>query len=419
MTDPYRSEIGHEPFRPDGAAEESPVRHLFEQILTGECGPDDLELIGRVREVVERKMRRAEMSVDQATVNARVAHIQTALDMVNSARGWRLTMENYKTIRLIAAQSPASIADPKDAPLAHAISTIIVAEVEAAAQRLVVEAAETRYGVADMAALVDAVEIVRLEDRANKREVTGLLGNREAIRDRFNILRREFLETAEADEVILVIELDIVKFKSLNDRFGNGEVDRHILRPLGERLRSGIRRESGQIAKLRVDDIVANIGGDEFQFIIRTRKSAADAMIRMIQSTIESEPFRVPMDGGEQLVELKTRAGAEMLERETLAAIDTTDASAWFDGELRRHPLEAVENVKTTTDTGFGYWLPGTELSQSVAMAVEIDSFTRALSARLAEIATSLGQAEADELERGLVKLYRNTLIKKYASTAV
>ncbi|EKD76450.1 MAG: hypothetical protein ACD_43C00107G0004 [uncultured bacterium] len=394
---------------------QSAVTKLFERLRTGEYTPSDAELYKRVRAVADRKLERLRRGTDEDLLVARGLHVEKALQHVKKYRHWDFTIEQYNQLKYIASQDAQ--ADP--AGTETVIAKSVVAEVESLADGFQESAAEGRYGLIELHAIEDAYELVTLEDKAYRHEVTGLLKNREAIRDRFNMVRREFLESAEADEVILVGELDIAKFKPLNDRFGNGVIDQFVLHDLGERLRSNVRRSEGGSQKFRVDDIICHVGGDEFQFILRVKKDAVEDVIRMIQATFEDEEYTIFENKGGRIshetTKIKTRIGVELLGREQLEAMDTSDAAAWFNAVLRKNPLAAAAYVKFNTGTGNAIWTPDMQIPPEAAEAMEVDAFLRSLSTFVADISAALSQAEAEKMATELAAVYAKRVKKKYA----
>ncbi len=87
-----------------------------------------------------------------------------------------------------------------------------------------------------------------------------------------------------SDERFALLFLDGDEIKSINDRHGHAAGDIAI-RTIGERL----------TAVLRVGDVAARIGGDEFAILIRhvERDEDVDAVIRRITQTMAT-PFRLP-----------------------------------------------------------------------------------------------------------------------------
>jgi diguanylate cyclase (GGDEF)-like protein len=113
-------------------------------------------------------------------------------------------------------------------------------------------------------------------------EVTGL-PNRRAWNERLQ-------ERVNSRHPLAVLILDIDKFKTINDTYGH---------PAGDM----VLRQVAQIIKLRADDFVARIGGDEFGIILDTGsshtlddvKKQVVALIERINRQIDQHNFEAPI----------------------------------------------------------------------------------------------------------------------------
>ncbi len=248
----------------------------------------------------------------------------------------------------------------------------------------------------DAELLAEATEMAMLEDKAFHHEYSGLFKRSEAVRDRFNILRRG-LETDRATEAVIVVaEIDLVDFKLLNSRFGNNTVDTQLYPELGKRLRA-----------LRVDDIACQTGGDEFQIIGRCSNDKVREFIERIRSVIEDKPYTI---NGES-VNLSIRMGAEVHDFDAVQAMDTTDAASWYN-QLRQRPLEAAKYVKVAKKKGVEIWRPDLEITGDMRLQLLIDSSRRGAMETAAEIARYRGDAAATLYLNRIADLTRQALLE-------
>ena len=247
----------------------------------------------------------------------------------------------------------------------------------------------------DAELLAEATEMALLEDKAFHHEYTGLFKRSEAIRDRFNILRRGLEADRAREAVVVVAEIDLVDFKLLNSRFGNNVVDAQLYPELGKRLRT-----------LRVDDIACQTGGDEFQIIGRCSKDKVNDFIERIRSVIEDNPYVI---NGES-VNLSIRMGAEVHDFDAVQAMVTADASGWFN-QLRQHPLEAAQFVKVTAKKGVQVWRPDLEITEDMQVQLLTDAARRGAMETAAKIAQSKGPDAAERYLNQISTITRAALL--------
>lgn len=93
---------------------------------------------------------------------------------------------------------------------------------------------------------------------------------------------------------MLVLYVDVDRFKTINDDLGHGAGDA-VLVEVGRRLREAARP----------DDLVARLGGDEFVLAARMPRHAAAAVAARVQETLD---FSVPWH--QQHVRVRTSVGA-------------------------------------------------------------------------------------------------------------
>ena len=95
-----------------------------------------------------------------------------------------------------------------------------------------------------------------------------------------------------ADEVLLVY-LDLDGFKEINDRYGHAAGD-HVLRIVAERLTSS----------LRVGDVAARIGGDEFVLLLGSPPPPTEALSQRLAQSINA-----PIALGTEMVQISASVG--------------------------------------------------------------------------------------------------------------
>lgn len=123
--------------------------------------------------------------------------------------------------------------------------------------------------------------LFRLHADATVDRLTGVL-NRIEFERRLGAMSRSRRETESGQQLALVI-LDLDGFKQINDRFGHGAGD-SVLKQFAARLKS----------RLRKDDLIGRLGGDEFLIALRLDSPGAAAEhIEKIRQRSVNEPFRI------------------------------------------------------------------------------------------------------------------------------
>ncbi len=107
-----------------------------------------------------------------------------------------------------------------------------------------------------------------LHRMAQTDSLTGLL-NRRAFEE---ILSRELLQTKETGKSVAVLQVDIDRFKQVNDRWGHQAGD-EVIRRVGDSLRK----------TMRPSDALSRFGGEEFMILLRdvTREQASEIAGRL------------------------------------------------------------------------------------------------------------------------------------------
>jgi diguanylate cyclase (GGDEF)-like protein/PAS domain S-box-containing protein len=133
----------------------------------------------------------------------------------------------------------------------------------------------------------DVTERKRSEERirylAHHDALTGL-PNRALFLDR---LDQALARAAREDELVAVLQLDLDRFKDVNDTLGHAAGD-HLLHVTADRLRRCLRRQ----------DTVARVGGDEFVVLLPGLKRPTDAA-RAAEQIVRAVGEPVPYDGRE------------------------------------------------------------------------------------------------------------------------
>ncbi len=111
--------------------------------------------------------------------------------------------------------------------------------------------------------------------------LTGL-SNRHALYERLEL---ELAHARRDGRRLAVMFLDLDHFKSINDTLGH-HVGDEILRRVGQRLRTGLRRA----------DTVARLGGDEFTILVPGAGTPADAL-QVAQKVVELIAAPLPVEG--------------------------------------------------------------------------------------------------------------------------
>ncbi len=114
----------------------------------------------------------------------------------------------------------------------------------------------------------------RIEYMAKHDALTGL-PNRTALADRVEVLAAH---AHRAGELLVLLFLDLDRFKHVNDTFGHDAGDA-LLKVIAKRLREAVRES----------DTVARLGGDEFVILLTgiTEVDAVNAVVAKILATIE------------------------------------------------------------------------------------------------------------------------------------
>ena len=183
--------------------------------------------------------------------------------------------------------------------------------------------------------VLESRERADLEHRARLDPLTGL-ANRATFDEE---LRSALRHDAEAGIVVVMIDLD--RFKPVNDRHGHAVGDQ-LLRHVAERLR-GI---------VRTGDRVARYGGDEFVALLREvhgSDAASETAARIVRT------LRVPYDLDGTVVEVGASVGA-------VVAQDDPTAPAEL---LLERADRALYAAKRTGLGGFALYEPGMEASEA------------------------------------------------------
>lgn len=318
--------------------------------------------------------------------------LQQALETVGRERGWSLTHIEFDRLRSLAALSTTTDRETSSSQrLRYHVAAVLVEQIMQQVLHLA-DAARRPLLELDQALFQEAVMRKRLEDKAYRHEVSGLLHNREAIRDLFLALRNDLNTDPDPEQRIAVIELDIVGLKQLNDRYGNTKVDQTIIKGIGARLRTAFRST----------DILAQLGGDEYQLILQCKAMGVGGVIDKVHQTLEGMPFIVD----DQPVSIRVRSGTQVYTRAEAAQLKTTDASDFVD-TIRLGPLEAVEYVKLRQGAGSAIWTDDLEIPDAVIDHMKADHVVRAASpviAHLSERDPAAADAFRNELEELLAR---------------
>ncbi len=127
-----------------------------------------------------------------------------------------------------------------------------------------------------LAAVVDAANVTKLRELAERDDLTGLL-NRRAFFDR---LGEELDRSKRYGEAITLVLCDLDRFKAINDVHGHPAGDaalQHFAQVLQENVRSS--------------DVVGRIGGDEFGVVLVDADDAAvTQVLDRVRATLEQRP---------------------------------------------------------------------------------------------------------------------------------
>jgi len=148
-----------------------------------------------------------------------------------------------------------------------------------------------------------------LEEQAGTDPLTGL-ANRRTL---FESLRREISHAVRHGHPLTLAYMDLDGFKAVNDRYGHKEGDR-VLQALAQALK----------ATLRVEDLPARMGGDEFCAVLpNVGPEQAEAVMRRLFAAFETlrdlpgkEPLPVTVSAGLAALELETPQAPETLARQ-------------------------------------------------------------------------------------------------------
>jgi diguanylate cyclase (GGDEF)-like protein len=124
--------------------------------------------------------------------------------------------------------------------------------------------------------------MTELETAARTDRLTGL-ANRRALEDDF---RREAARAARTGEPIAIVLIDLNRFKSINDLHGHAAGDAALI-GVAERMRR----------VLRVTDVAARIGGDEFLLLLPDADADAATAVaqRLAESTVMPDDGAMPV----------------------------------------------------------------------------------------------------------------------------
>lgn len=318
--------------------------------------------------------------------------LEQALQTVGRVRGWNLTHVEFDRIRALAALSTTIDRETSsDQRLRYHVAAVLTEQIMEQVL-LLADSVQRPFLELDQALFQEAITRKRLEDRAYRHEVSGLLHSREAIRDLFLALRTDLKADPDPEQMIAVIELDIVGLKQLNDRFGIAKVDQHIIKDIGARLRK----------EFRSNDILAQLGGDEYQLILPCKAAGVRDVIDKVHRILEDTPFTVD----HQPVSIQLRSGTRVYTREEAAQLNTTDANVFID-TIRSGPLEAVEYVKLQSGAGSAIWTEDLKIPDTVLDQMKADHVVRAVGpvvAHLSRRSPAAAAAFSHELEQLLRK---------------
>jgi diguanylate cyclase (GGDEF)-like protein len=227
----------------------------------------------------------------------------------------------------------------------------------------------------------------RLEDRAFTDPLTGLANHR-AFQER---LVAEVARARRHQRPLSLALIDVDHFKAINDLAGHAAGDR-VLAALGARLRS----------RLRGEDVLARIGGDEFALLLpETDELDARAVLERAREELEREPLvdgvRVRISAG--ICELARADDAETLMR-------LADGALYWSKEHGRN-VTAIYDPETVVELSAGERLDRLQRSHTIAgihaLARAIDAkdpSTREHSERVAATAARLAQLRGWSTER-------------------
>ncbi|HLF40004.1 MAG TPA: EAL domain-containing protein [Acidimicrobiia bacterium] len=164
-----------------------------------------------------------------------------------------------------------------------------------------------------------------IERRAHHDELTGL-PNRTLFADRLN---RALAHARRNDIPVVVMFVDLDRFKHVNDSFGHGVGD-DLLREVARRLEKCVREE----------DTVARLGGDEFALLL-PHISGIEGAVRIAERVLSS--FSVPLSLGAQQVIITPSIGISIYPQDGLDAehlLEGADAAMYRAKEQGRNTFE-------------------------------------------------------------------------------
>lgn len=358
----------------------------------------------RIHEVAKAKLERYRRKMDEANRAAYDLRISEAIKIWNQSNGTTFSRDDYQQL-LVNTPDARTEVEVRflDNVQANAKSTTNVDDFLAFLEATVYD---------------DAAEQVALEGKAYTSEKTGLINRTEAIRNRFEMLRRNFLMEQDPNDVIVVFEMDIVGLKGLNDRFGETKVDQFFMKEIGRRFREGVSLPAElteldtagdlrkrTMSKMRTDDIIAQLGGDEFQAIAQTKRTGVERLMGTIKDIFEAQPFDI--DG--ELVPVKVRIGAEVHDRAAVKQMDMTDAQQLV-SRLREKPLKMAKYIKFVSGSGSQVWSPEVVIPQGAEEEILLDTVQRGTGAVAAHIRERKGSQAYDDYRKALMELTRQYL---------
>jgi diguanylate cyclase (GGDEF)-like protein len=193
-------------------------------------------------------------------------------------------------------------------------------------------------------------QVRRLSDarrQAVTDDLTGL-GNRRSLFDDGG----RNLESANADERIALILIDLDNFKEINDSFGHPAGD-ELLREIARRLAACVRN----------DDLLVRLGGDEFAVLITLAPTDESRLVAVGILDRITEPFTI--DGARLLVNASAGVAerddgavgmVDLLRRADVAMYAAKDAHSRVErydpqlDEVNRIRLETIQDLNTALD---------------------------------------------------------------------
>jgi diguanylate cyclase (GGDEF)-like protein len=191
----------------------------------------------------------------------------------------------------------------------------------------------------------------RIEYMAKHDELTGL-PNRTVLADRVEVLAAH---ARRADELVVLLFLDLDRFKHVNDTFGHGVGDA-LLKVIANRLQELVRES----------DTVARLGGDEFVILLTGIKEvgAVNAVVAKILAAIEQ-----PVVVEQQTLFVSTSIGV------AICPADGEDVAT-----LLKNADAAMYRAKDEGRNGVRFYAP--EMSERARMQLELEGALRQALAR-------------------------------------